>query len=395
MKHSSPHPINRLLLIPNKGSFFLFGPRMTGKSTWLKMNLDSALNIDLLEEANFQSYLGDPSRLYRELISYAQKSPKGWVVIDEIQRIPSLLNEVHRVLEQTSLRFALSGSSARKLKRGGANLLAGRAANLRLFSLTEQEMGEHFDLESSILWGGLPAVFTEDDFQRRKNILYSYVTTYLREEVQAEGLVRNLPAFSRFLQLATESIGQEISYTSISNETSVRSKTIKDYFEILEDTLIGFLLPPWKNTVRKQLAGSPKFYLFDNGVTNALRENLTDRPTGSVRGALFEQWVLQQIRALFSYRQYEGSFYFWRARGGNEIDLLIARGSKPVLAIEIKSTTRPTERDFAGLRSFAEEYPLVPRVLISQQSRSALFGKDHSYPFQEFFKLLWQGKWVR
>ena len=180
----------------------------------------------------------------------------------------------------------------------------------------------------------------------------------------------------------------------MSSDTSVKGKTIREYFQILEDTLVGNLLFPWKSKVRKELAGSPKFYFFDNGVTNALRENLSDPPSGAEKGHLFEQWVIQELRALFSYRKCEGSFYFWRAKGGNEVDLLIARGSKPLLALEIKMTTHPGPRDFAGLRSFAEEYPSVPRVLITQQARAASHPDGESIPVLEFFKRFDQGEWV-
>lgn len=306
-------------------------------------------------------------------------------MIDEIQRVPSLLNEVHRLIEDSQLRFALSGSSARKLKRGGSNLLAGRADDLRLFPLLPEEIGSAFDLDSALRWGTLPAVWLEDA-AGKKNILRSYVSTYLREEIQAEGYVRNLPSFSRFLNLAAESIAQEVSYANIARETSVTSKTIREYFGILEDTLVGFLLPPWTRSIRKQLAGSPKFYFFDNGVTNALRENLSDRPNEQALGSLFEQWVIQSIRAVLAYRQFEGSIYFWRARGGREVDVVIAKGSKPVLAIEIKSTRRPDLRDCASLVSFREEYPKVESVLVTRQPRAARLGAFDSMPAIDFLK---------
>lgn len=384
--------IKRLLDLP-KRSFFLFGPRLTGKSTLIKTLLPDALKIDLLEESNFQRFLANPSLLESELKSFQKKDPRGWVVIDEIQRVPALLNEVHRTIENSKLRFALSGSSARKLKRGGANLLAGRASDLRLFPLTSVELGPQFDLDTMIRWGGLPPVYTEDP-SVRKAILQSYTTTYLLEEIQAEGIVRNLPAFARFLQLAAETSSQEVNLTALSQEVSTTVSTIKAYYQILEDTLIGFYLPPWKKTVRKQLAGSPKFYLFDTGVTNALRENLTDIPTGTVYGALFEQWVVQEVRALTHYLGFEGSLYYWKARGGNEVDLILSRGSKPILAVEIKSTDRPSKRDLSGLESFHSEYPQVPRLLVTRQSRSAEINGIETLPAGEFLSRLWAQEWI-
>ncbi len=383
----------RLLKVPPRHSFFLFGPRMTGKSTWLKMAFPKALHIDLLEEANFQRYLSQPSRIRSEIDAFRSKNPKGWVILDEIQRNPALLNEVHRAIEETQLKFALSGSSARKLKRGGANLLAGRAFELRMFPLTAHEWGADFRLDHVLRWGALPAVIQEENTQK-KQILRAYVSTYLREEIQAEGFVRNLPSFSRFLQLAAETIGQETAYSAMSRETTVASKTIREYYQILEDTLLGFLLLPWQSRVQKQLAGSPKFYFFDCGVTNALRESLSDPPTGAEKGALFEQWVIQEVRALLSYQNFEGSVAYWKARGGNEVDLIIARGRKPLLAVEIKSTTNPSSRDFAGLRSFAEEYPKVPKVLVTSQPRASLHDKVEALPYLEFFERLLSGEWL-
>lgn len=385
--------ITRLISLSKARSFFLFGPRMTGKSTWLKSQLGGSLKIDLLEESNYQRYLSDPEALRLELESYQKKRPEGWVVIDEVQRIPSLLNEVHRAIESSRLKFALSGSSARKLKRGGANLLAGRAIEKKLFSLTSVELGEKFTLSDALFWGTLPSVWLADP-EQKKQILRSYISVYLREEIQAEGLVRNVQSFSRFLQLAGENFAKELNYSSIAKDTAVQSKTIKEYFSILEDTLIGFLLPPWKKSVRKQLAGSPKFYFFDNGVTNSLRENLTDRPTGEIYAALFEQWVIQEVRAILSYLNFEGSLYYWRARGGNEVDLIIARGTKPILAVEIKSTQRPNESHFGGLKSFSEEYPTVPLVLVTQQARSSTHKKIESMHALEFIADLWAGHWL-
>ena len=205
--------------------------------------------------------------------------------------------------------------------------------------------------------------------------------------------MRNLPSFSKSLQLAAENISKEVNYSEISKQTGVVSKTIAGYFSIIEDSFIGFLLPPWSKTVRKELAGSPKFYFFDNGVTNALRENLTDMPTGEVYGYLFEQFIIQQVRAILSYREFEGSIYYWKARGGKEVDLIIARGSKPILAVEIKATTRPGVSDFSGLASFAEEYPKVPGVLVTRQPRSTVQNQFEGIPVLEFLKRLSDGEW--
>jgi len=371
-------------LIAQKHSFFLFGPRLTGKSTWLKQNLPEALWIDLLNESNYQLYLSQPSKLESELAYHARKKSPSFVVIDEIQRIPTLLNTVHEAIEKWGLRFALSGSSARKLKRGGANLLAGRAQELHLFPLTSLELSNTFDLKQSIKFGTLPYVYLSDN-ELKKQTLRSYVSTYLREEVQAEGFVRNLPAFSKVLQLASECIAQEINFSSISRETGITSKTIRDYFHILEDTLIAYLLPPFTKSIRKQLAGSPKFYFFDNGVTNALREHLNDDPTGEIMGALFEQFIINQTRSLLSYQQFEGNLSFWKVRGGNELDLVISKGSRPILGVEIKSSPKPNSKDLAGIRSFQEEFPKVECILVSRTERSFLLEKTACLSLKDYF----------
>jgi predicted AAA+ superfamily ATPase len=386
--------IPRIAPLSGKRSFFLFGPRLTGKSTWMNTVLPNALKIDLLEEQNYSKYLSHPESLENEVLAFQKQKPNGWIVIDEIQRVPHLLNEVHRLIEKYNAKFALTGSSARKLKRGGANLLAGRATEMKFFPLTTIELLPDFTLDHAIQWGSLPAVWTQEPLIK-KQILRSYASTYLREEIQAEGLVRNLPSFSKVLQLAAENIAKEINYSEISKQTGVTSKTISGYFSILEDTFIGYLLPPWTQRVRKELAGSPKFYFFDNGVTNALRENLTDMPTGEVYGYLFEQFVIQQIRALLSYLEFEGSTYYWKARGGKEVDLIIARGSQPILAIEIKATTQPGHHDFSGLHSFKEEYPSVPTILVTRQPRATLHNNMEGIPVIEFFNRIWSGEWLK
>ncbi|NDG84790.1 MAG: ATP-binding protein [Proteobacteria bacterium] len=385
--------ISRSIHAPSKRSFFLFGPRTTGKSTWLKHTFPDALRIDLLKQENLLRYLADPGALDGEVGAHLKRNPSTLILIDEIQRVPELLNEIHRLIEDRGARFGLTGSSARKLKRGGANLLAGRATEMHLFPFTPMELGSDFELEAALRWGTLPPVWLSDAAEKR-DILRSYASVYLREEIQAEGLVRNLPSFSKFLQLAAEGVSRELNYSAISRETGVASKTIASFFTILEDTLIGFHLPPWTRSVRKGLAGSPKFYLFDNGITNALRENLSDPPKGDVYGMLFEQFVIQQVRALLSYRGFEGSLSFWRARGGLEVDLVISRGRRPLLAVEIKSTRNPGPRDFAGLASFQEEFPDTPGVVVSRQPRPSLHGSQESLPVLDFLNRLSAGDWL-
>lgn len=381
---------SRLFQAKGQRSFFLLGPRMTGKSTLLKSLFPQAFWIDLLSGDAYQKYLSQPGVFYDEVMYQLKKNAKTTIVVDEIQRLPELLNEVQRMIESSKARFVLSGSSARKLKRQSANLLGGRANEYHLFPLTFAELGDSFDLSLSLIFGNLPIVsLSETD--EKKRILKSYVTTYLREEIQLEGMVRRLPAFSKFLQLAAECTSQEVNYTNLSSETGVTSKTIREYYQILEDTLIGFFLHPWSRTVRKQLAGSPKFYLFDNGVTNALRENLQDLSSES-KGPLFEQWIIQQARALCSYLEFDGNMYYWKVRGGVEVDLVLARGSKPQVAIEIKHTKTPKRRDIACLDSIREEYPKLRTILVTRQDHPLMMGQHETLPYQIFLKMLLDGK---
>jgi len=368
---------------------------MTGKTTWLKSTFSGWHIIDLLREDNFQIFLSDPSRLRKEVFAAREKPGFLGVIIDEIQRVPSLLNEVQSLIESDGITFILSGSSARKLKRGGANLLAGRAYEMRIFPVTYIESNNYkkdfFELDSVLQFGALPKILLSSPAEK-KRILKSYVGTYLREEIHAEALVRNLPSFSRFLALAAESCGQEVNFSEISRETTVKSKTIKEYYSILEETWIGTFLHPWKKTVRKQLAGSPKFYFFDNGVTNALRETLGGVLSPEIRGLLFEQWVIGEVRAIISYAELEGSLYYWKIRGGSEVDLLVARGSAPLTAVEIKHTSNPGPRCFSGLNSLAEEYPGIGRYLVCNVERA--FDNDgiHVMNYRQFFEELYQGR---
>lgn len=374
---------SRLFSFKTNRSFFLLGPRMTGKSTLLRSRFPDSFWIDLLSGDAYQKYLGDPEKFYDEILYQIKKNKIKSVVVDEIQRLPELLNEVHRLIESNKIQFILSGSSARKLKRQSANLLGGRANEYHLFPLTYHELGDDFSLSSIMIYGSLP-IIVSSSANEKKEILKSYTTTYLREEIQLEGTVRRLPSFSKFLQLAAESVSQEVNYSNLGSEIGISGKTIREYYQILEDTLIGFFLHPWHKTVRKQLAGSPKFYLFDNGITNALRENLHESISSESRGPLFEQWILQQVRAICSYQNFEGSMSYWKARGGHEVDLILSRGSTPILAVEIKHTQQPKTKDTACLDSIREEYPKLKTLLVTRQDLPRMISGHESLPYEKF-----------
>lgn len=352
-----------LHLTPLKRSAFLFGPRMTGK-TFLLRTLPKALYIDLLDP-ELELRLKQSPRLFWEQISALKD--KSLVVVDEIQRVPVLLDYVQKGIEEKQLLFMLSGSSARKLKRGGANLLGGRAKDLKLHPLTHEELGGHFDIKAACQFGTLPKVaqfLAAHDTDEARSLLRSYATTYIKEEIQAEALTRNVGAFQRFLQVAVQSNAQVVEFANISRECSVPSSTVKEYYSILEDTLLGDFLWPWDRSERKK--ARPKFYFFDCGVVRAIQNRLNDPPTPAEMGFLFETWFVRELRRLRDNLGKDHEFSFWR-EGGHEIDLLVTDGHKPLLAIECKAgqglVSTPT------LRAFRARFPKVPLVMASLHDR--------------------------
>lgn len=344
-------------------SAFLFGPRMTGK-TFLLRNLPADLYVDLLDPER-ELELKQSPRLFWEQIS-ALKA-RALVVVDEVQRVPALLDYVQKGIEEKQLIFVLSGSSARKLKRGGANLLGGRAKDLKLHSLTGEEIGAHFNIHNACQYGTLPKVaqyLADRDPKEAASLLRSYATTYIKEEIQAEALTRNVGAFQRFLNVAVQANAQVIEFANISRECSVPASTVKEYYSILEDTLLGDFLWPWDKSERKK--ARPKFYFFDCGVVRAIQNRLNDPPTPDEMGFLFETWFVREIRKLRDYGDKAHEFSFWR-EGNHEIDLLVTGGHGPLLAIECK-----TGHDLIStqtLRAFRARFPNVPLVIASLHDR--------------------------
>ena len=346
----------RLLTAP-RSSFFLFGPRGTGKTTWVRHEYPAAHRIDLLDEALYQGYLADAGRFAAELRTVA---PGGRVFVDEIQRLPDLLNEVHRHIEERDLRFILTGSSARKLKRAGVNLLGGRAVHTRMYPFLPRELGADFDLDTVLRHGSLPVIWNADD---RVAALRSYVQLYLKEEIKGEALVRNLAGFARFLPVAALFHGQTLSVASAARDAAVSRTTVTGYVEILEDTLVAFRLPAYEAKLRVRERKHPKLYWVDPGLARAaggrFRE-LDQRETGP----LFEGWI---ATVLASYRDYRGAFdemYYWapaRARD-TEVDFLLVRDGDFV-AIEAKASARIHDRHLAGLRAVAPLPRLRRRIL--------------------------------
>ncbi len=339
-----------------KRSAFLFGPRMTGK-TFLLRDLPADLSVDLMDPELELRFKQSP-RLFWEQISNLKH--KARVVIDEVQRVPALLDYVQKGIEEGQMIFILSGSSARKLRRGGANLLGGRAQDLKLHPLTAQEMGERFDIHKACQFGTLPKVaqcLAQHDGDEARSLLRSYVTTYIKEEIQAEALTRNVGAFQRFLQVAVQGNAQVIEFANISQGCSVPASTVKEYYSILEDTLLGDFLWPWDRSERKK--ARPKFYFFDCGVVRAIQNRLNDPPTPDEMGFLFETWFVREIRRLRDYGNKDHEFSFWR-EGNHEIDLLIMGGHGPLLAVECKAgRDMPSAKTVHAFRARFAKVPLV------------------------------------
>lgn len=362
--------INLLELINKRASVFLLGPRGTGKTALLQEVIEGYrpnVVVDLLKGSLYQRYLASPGLFGEEVEAQIRSSPRTLLVaVDEIQRVPALLDEVHRLIESYKGRvvFLLTGSSARKLRRSGANLLAGRAVSHALFPLVCAELG--IELKTALQFGTLPGIYLGDP-SLRIDTLDSYVATYLREEVQQESLVRGLDRFVRFLDLAGQLNGEPMNFSKIGQQTGIAGKTAADYYQILSDTLLVHSLPGWSTSVKKQLLQAPKFFFFDCGVLNSINGNLRTeiKESSFLYGKLFETFIIGQIRAMSEYRRAGLRFFYWRDKQGSEIDLILAKNiSDPQMAIEIKSGTAPSVKDCPGFRSFSEDYPQVPRVCI-------------------------------
>lgn len=346
----------RSLTYPAEKSFFLFGPRGVGKTAWLRRTFPTDLYFDLLDARTYSLLLADPSRL-------GERIPAGytsWVVLDEVQRVPELLNEVHRLIESRNLRFIMTGSSTRALRRKGVNLLAGRALTKFMHPLTIEELGDRFSLQHALRFGSLPSVYQESD---PAAYLASYVATYLREEVQQEGLTRNLSAFSRFLEVASFSQAEVLTMAQIARESSISSKVVQDYFSILEDLLLAVRLPVFTKRAKRRMIAHPKFMFFDSGVFNAIRpKGPLDHPE-LAPGASVETFFYQQVRALNEYHNLEYGIFYWRTQAQDEVDFVLY-GPRGIHAFELKHTGRVRGEDTAGLRAFLQDYPTARCYLL-------------------------------
>ena len=354
----------RRLRLPPPGTetFFLWGPRQTGKTTLLQAAYPDALWIDLLKADEYRRYVQNPELLRGEL---AARPTVRQVVIDEVQKVPQLLDEAHWLHERRGIRLALCGSSARKVKRGQANLLGGRAVRYELLGLTALEIGREFDLDQMLNHGYLPRIYLSDEPRR---LLNSYVADYLKEEVAAEGLVRTLPVFSGFLNIAALSDAEIVNFSTIARECGVSSHTVKGYFGILEDTLLGRWLPAYTRRPKRRVIGAPKFYFADAGVVNHLARRGELQRGSELYGKAFENWVFHELCAHNAYTETFATLSHWRLASGIEVDFVI---NDMQLAIEVKATSKITADHLKGLRSLAQDHPRIKqRVVVCLEAKS-------------------------
>ncbi len=377
----------RTLALPPSKSYFLFGPRQIGKSTIVRSLVKPEdMFIDLLPQETFLTYAKNPGRLRGEILAHLKRHKKFRCVLDEVQKLPSLLDDVHSLIESTPVTFSLTGSSARKLKRGASNLLAGRAIRYQLFPLTFQELGDDFELARALRVGTLPPVWQKDK-DMPAEFLKTYAQTYLREEIQEEGLVRRLGPFSGFLDIAAASDGEIVNFSNVARECHVSVKTVQQYYQILEDTFLAVKLPAWSRGTREKLVSHPRYYFFDPGVANALTHQLAENLDPVTRGRRFEQFVVNQIRAALEYHRRDIELCFWRTHGGVEVDLVFARGAKIVAAAEIKSSARIAPTHASGLRAFLDRYPKTQCFLLFPGEREFLLNPAISaVPWDQFLK---------
>lgn len=352
-------------LLQTGASVLLLGPRGVGKTALARLAVSGHPNlfsVNLLDPTTYERYLRSPGQLKTDIEFQVERHQRTLIFIDEIQKIPALMDVIHLLYEEHrhKVQFLLTGSSARKLKRGGANLLAGRLLSLQLHPFTHREFTAPW--EKRLLLGSLPGIVIDNSNPEQS--LRSYVHTYLREEVLEEALVRKVDAFSRFLELAGQQDGETINASSIGRAARIAPNTVLQYFQILEDTLMGYRLHGWSASVKKQLRTAPKFFLFDHGVGSALRGELRIElsPRTSRFGKLFERFLIQEAFRLNDYAQLDLKLSYWQTNTGQEVDLLVSRGAgQPLAAIEIKSGDNPSDADWSGLHSFHSEHPDVPR----------------------------------
>lgn len=373
------------LELPYGQSAFLWGARKTGKSTYLRARFPKSPVFDLLDADLFLEFAKQPSRLRQRLDALpASRHP---IIIDEIQKVPLVLDEVHKMIEDSKRSFILCGSSARKLRRGHANLLGGRAWRYEMLPLASVELKD-LDLLRALNHGLIPAHYLQDADGSARS-LRAYVQDYLKEEVFAEGLTRNIPAFSRFLDAVGYSHGELVNYSNIARDCGVDSKTVKEYYQILSDTLLGTLLPPYKKRQERQvISKAPKAYLFDVGVAGSLTQRHVGEPRGEQFGRAFEHLVYMELVAYRAYRDRDFRLGYWRTKTDHEVDFILGDGE---VAIEVKGTSRVDDRELTGLRAFIADHRPRTAYLVSNEPAARSASGIRFVPWRQFFDELWSG----
>lgn len=374
-----------------KKSVFIFGPRQTGKTTFLRHEYPDAVYVNLLNTQLQMELLNEPYRI-NQIITANRK--KDLIIIDEIQKVPIILDEIQNMIQDNrKLRFILTGSSARKIKQAGINLLGGRAKIIPFspFVYPEYEQAE-IPLHKVLQWGTLPYVILSDD---PKSEIIDYIDVYLREEVKAEAIVRSIAQFSRFLELAATTVSEQIVYDSLCSDVGVTAPTIKEYFQILEDTLVGTRLYPYSKTTRRKAMASAKFYFFDVGLSNALLKRFSLHEKTSEFGIACEQYVFQEISAFINQRKPTVSLFYWRSYDKSEVDFVIELDNRHVILIEAKSANKIQAKHLSGLKAFSEEKDIsaVRKIIVCFESTKRVIQEDIViYPMAEFLKDLWDGE---
>lgn len=364
--------------------FFLWGARQSGKSTWLRECYPGAKWVDLLKADVFRRFVTRPERLREELAHEQER----FVVVDEVQKVPELLDEIHWLHENRGIQFALCGSSARKLRHGHGNLLGGRALRHELFGFCATELGEDFDLVRMLNHGTLPRIYLSE---RPRPLLNAYVGEYLQHEVLAEGLVRKLPPFSEFLSAAALCDTEQVNFTSIGRELGVSRETVRGYFSILVDTLLGTFLPVYRKRPKRRLSVADKFYLNDVGVVNFLAKRNGLVPGGELFGKAFENWVFHEIRCYNAYRERFADFSFWRLSTGLEVDFIV---NDLECCIESKASAKIRTEHLKGLRELAKEHSRVKRrIVVSMEPETRVTDDGITiFSLRDFLQSLWAGE---
>ena len=383
--------IKRVLNIdlPPRQSAFLWGPRKTGKSTYLKAKFPHSLVYNFLQTDLFLEFSKKPSLLRERLMARDDDALNYPVILDEVQKVPQILDEVHWLIENKGLRFILCGSSARKLKRGKANLLGGRAWRYEMFPLVTPEL-EDWNLLRVLNHGMIPDHYLNNSY---KKALRAYTQDYLKEEVFNEGLTRNIPAFSRFFDSMAYSHGQLTNYSNIARDCGVDSKTVKEYYQILVDTLLGTMIEPFKRRQNRQvITSTAKFYLFDVGVAGAITKQNIEEEKGELFEKAFQHFIFMEIAAYNSYNEIDYKINFWRTKSGLEVDFVLGEGE---VAIEVKGASRIEKKDLRPLNAFIEEYSPRKAMVVCNEREERVHGKIRIVPYRNFLQDLWEGKIIR